>query len=558
MRIASLRHRQPSQAIALAAVAMIAVVGAVAFVIDIGFFLEGRRELQLTADQAAEAGVIFLPACPDSATCPAVPNTHDTAVQYLKNNGPIARQLCGAPLLSADFTQNIRTSNSAPVPPSPSVDIIPGVYTPDSSQPQNFYYTLTVTIRCSPGFSLGRMIMGHSTEPIAATATSVVGAIGSNACESPLTVAALPDAPFGIADNNYGYLKGVWNTAYNSGTGSTNSVITVPAANWTANNQVAGGTITFTSGANKGLSSPIASSTKTPGATVTVASAFPAAPAANDDFTVTMNALQYTVGAGSSSTVINAPTGTVWLPDQFADPTGNGFFDTITFTSGVDIGQFAYIKKNDATTITVPNGSFTSAPATGDTYVLTRQLTLFPTNSQYVGNPSISGGCVGCSGFMEVCLNTLQCGGSSLVPYFAGQTCVSLSALVGYTIGEDPGNTNGAIASGLQQRGYLSSGGTSVQCPQKLTDLVDPLSWIVVNNASPCLIQVAIIRYTDVFNNQCGRCSFGVVVDGFATIFLQSFDNNTGTFSGVYVKSTAPGAVLSYRNNATLATRLIR
>src|SRR2546427_384825 len=119
MRV-SLQHRQPGQTIGLAAVAMIALVGAVAFVVDLGFFLEGRRELQLTADEAAMAGVVFLPECStsaDGATCATPSNANDMAVQFLKNNGPIARQLCGHPTASADFAQ-ASAINSAATPGS--------------------------------------------------------------------------------------------------------------------------------------------------------------------------------------------------------------------------------------------------------------------------------------------------------------------------------------------------------------------------------------------------------------------------------------------------------
>src|SRR5437016_309873 len=113
----ALQHRQRGQAIAFAAVAMIALVGAVGFVIDMGFFFEGRRELQLAVDNAAEAGVVFLPECSvqsDGATqspnpCASPNNAQDTALQFLTNNGPIGRQLCGHPTTSLNYSDSTQS-----------------------------------------------------------------------------------------------------------------------------------------------------------------------------------------------------------------------------------------------------------------------------------------------------------------------------------------------------------------------------------------------------------------------------------------------------------------
>src|SRR5260370_24716302 len=94
-----LKTGESAQAIALAAVAMIAVVGAVALVIDMGFFLETRRQLQNSSDSAALAGVIYLPNCATDTggSCASPTNANDAAMQVVGHNGRITRHLCGPP-----------------------------------------------------------------------------------------------------------------------------------------------------------------------------------------------------------------------------------------------------------------------------------------------------------------------------------------------------------------------------------------------------------------------------------------------------------------------------
>jgi Flp pilus assembly protein TadG len=186
--------RQPAQAIAFAAVALIAMVGAVGFVIDIGFFLEGRRELQNAADSAALAGVIYLPNCvtDTGGPCGAGANATDAVAQVVNQNGPIARQLCGHP------------TNSV----GPIATVTPATYTPDPAQPANFYYQLTVSLRCDPGFSFGRIIVGMMSEQIQASATAVIGGLGSVNCAAPLAAVQFPNTVAGDG-TNWGYTPGL-------------------------------------------------------------------------------------------------------------------------------------------------------------------------------------------------------------------------------------------------------------------------------------------------------------------------------------------------------------
>ncbi|HEX8969555.1 MAG TPA: Tad domain-containing protein [Chloroflexota bacterium] len=215
-------RREPGQAIALAAVAAIALVGALAFVVDAGFFLEARRELQSTADQAVMAGVAFLPQCntaSDGASCasggsPYQPgNAQDMVWEFIHHNGPLARELCGDPNPSNPYAAAI-FPNLPNTGTTPGWDLKASIYTPDASKPDVFYYRLDVTVRCSPGFSFGRILLGDANEPLSASASAVVGSLDSSACSAPIDVIAnapnyTPDP--GTVTNNYGYPPGSGN-----------------------------------------------------------------------------------------------------------------------------------------------------------------------------------------------------------------------------------------------------------------------------------------------------------------------------------------------------------
>jgi hypothetical protein len=491
------KQRQSGQAIALAAVAMIAVVGAVAFVIDLGFFLEGRRELQNTADSAALAGVVFLPNCSvPSASCPALSNAQDAANAYITANGPIVRQLCGHPTVSVD----------------PSATAAPGIYDTSTTQP-GLYYTLTVSLSCNPGFSFGRILFGSLQQPIAASATAVIGSLGEISCSAPLDVVAYS---WGDNGNNYGYVPGLGN---------------IP-------------------GTNPGTLLPNETNYR-PNPTI----------------------LTFQAGAGSTPTVVQASTGTIWVPNQFAN-------QPITFTSGQDKFDTRLILSNTATTITVSyaftnNSDIPNAPASGDTFIIgspfLNALSNLPSNAPLTDCPD-SGNCspsfeltnnvgnyTGDGGaFLELCLNGGSCGGADIRDWFAGNPCLPLSVDSLQTTATAPGDHVGPTAQGLVDRGFTDVAGQSADCPQSISQVVDTTTWKVLPNAvaSPCLIDLAILDYADLVAN--GRAN--VHIRAFGTMFLKHFDGQ-GTnkyFEGVIVQAVHSGRVLSYRDNATHATRLIR
>src|SRR5687768_15824678 len=58
------RHRARGQTIVMAALAMVAVVGGLAMVIDTGMFFIVQRQLQSAADAGALAGAWYDPICP--------------------------------------------------------------------------------------------------------------------------------------------------------------------------------------------------------------------------------------------------------------------------------------------------------------------------------------------------------------------------------------------------------------------------------------------------------------------------------------------------------------
>jgi Putative Flp pilus-assembly TadE/G-like len=177
-----LRHRQPSQATALAAASIISIVAIMAFAIDAATFFVIRRELQNAADAAALAGAMYLspdaptPApignCinPDHPVAPAPRN--DTAVRvachYARLNLEQASRLCNTP-------SDIESNEGLPY-----TRIDPG------GRP---YYVVVVQVSCEAQFSFGRIINLHDRQ----VSAYAIAALGTWAYAPPLMPVQGPD-----------------------------------------------------------------------------------------------------------------------------------------------------------------------------------------------------------------------------------------------------------------------------------------------------------------------------------------------------------------------------
>src|SRR5687768_6419714 len=111
-------HRGRGQAIGLAAVVMVSMVGMLALVVDAGIFWQTQRELQKAADAAALAGVVRLPH--DQVGAVAV------AQQYSTDNVTIAGRFC----------THVPTSANGGITATPGWNSTSSVY------------TLTVALQC--------------------------------------------------------------------------------------------------------------------------------------------------------------------------------------------------------------------------------------------------------------------------------------------------------------------------------------------------------------------------------------------------------------------------
>lgn len=125
-----------AQIMPMAALGMVAMIGAVAIVIDWGMFYVIQRELQNAADAAAVAAVWYSPACDqvDSTYtygCKASPTSDVIAAQYAAANAGLAGYLCDGP------------DSAAGVIPPPQTQAFGPYHLTDGSNSSGFSVTLT-------------------------------------------------------------------------------------------------------------------------------------------------------------------------------------------------------------------------------------------------------------------------------------------------------------------------------------------------------------------------------------------------------------------------------
>jgi hypothetical protein len=158
-------HRARGQVLPLAALAMIALVGMLAIVVDGGMFWEVRRDLQSGADAAVLAGVVMLPGSPTDAV--------NQATAYAANNARVAARLCAQ---------------------APTTVATPGW------DAQSQVYTLTVTVSCPTGYTFGRILNLFTPMTVSASATAALGSVSAAACPFPLLIEEAMPGAYAFAD----------------------------------------------------------------------------------------------------------------------------------------------------------------------------------------------------------------------------------------------------------------------------------------------------------------------------------------------------------------------
>jgi Flp pilus assembly protein TadG len=241
---------------AVMAVVLVAVVGALAFVVDLGFQMETRRELQNAADAGALAGVALLPDDQAGSIQQAI------TFAYQGSNASVTDRICGpavSPLPDAGATA-----------PAAHANVYSRATPGQLAVTGGNIYTMTVTMECTANFSFGR-ILNLTTAPIRASATAARGSPKYVSCTFPMAVYdsdgnpsnGLQDAPWnGSQTYQVGqyypmYMKGDNGSSSNSGALDAGSGAN-DIRNAISNNCSTGQDIVSESGCSGGVTPPCA------------------------------------------------------------------------------------------------------------------------------------------------------------------------------------------------------------------------------------------------------------------------------------------------------------
>jgi uncharacterized membrane protein len=144
------RRRERGQTLAIAAVSMVALVGALAMVVDTGMFFVIQRHLQTAADAGALAGAWYDPICPLGSIGCLEGSASTVAINVARANSDTIAPLCPGGITV--------------LPPQTGTTLI---------RPRNVN-TIVVTVECEASYSFGR-ILGLSPKHISASAAAAIG-----------------------------------------------------------------------------------------------------------------------------------------------------------------------------------------------------------------------------------------------------------------------------------------------------------------------------------------------------------------------------------------------
>jgi hypothetical protein len=150
------RDRVRAQVFAIAAAVMLAMVGGVAMVVDVGMFLIVQRQFQAAADAGALAGAWYANVCViNDVGCKNDRTATDVAREVALANAQSMLGLCGGvipdPIVNEGTRRNLPARTNA----------------------------IVVTVKCDAGYSFGR-ILNLDTAHISASGAAVIGKHGLN------------------------------------------------------------------------------------------------------------------------------------------------------------------------------------------------------------------------------------------------------------------------------------------------------------------------------------------------------------------------------------------